>query len=77
MQEVVSSNPGRVRIYSAADNCIDHKKVYHSFGSMYFHFQLDITNNTWTEAWYLSKYCNPAIGRVDEMVKPDMSQVNN
>jgi len=24
------------------------------------------------EAWYLSKYCNPAIGQVDEMVKPDV-----
>jgi len=29
-----------------------------------------------TEAWYLSKYCNPAIGKVDEMVKPDTSQIN-
>jgi len=34
--------------------------------------QWSCTNNTWTEAWYLSKYCNPAIGKVDEMVKPDV-----
>jgi len=26
---------------------------------------------------YLSKYCNPAIGKVDEMVKTDTSQVNS
>jgi len=32
--------------------------------------------NTWTEAWYLSKYCNPAIVKVDEMAKPDTSQAN-
>jgi hypothetical protein len=49
--------------------------MHHSFLSMHLHLSITTTNNTWTEAWYLSKYCNPAIGKVDEMVKPDMSQV--
>jgi len=54
---------------------IDHQKMYHSFGSTHSHSQLDITNS-WTEAMYLSKYCNPAIRRVDEMERSDTSQVN-
>ncbi len=34
--------------------------------------QFNFISNTRTEAWYLGKYCNPAIGKVDEIVKPDV-----
>jgi hypothetical protein len=51
-------------------------EIHHSFGSMHFHLSMVMYKHTWTEAWYLSKCCNPAIGKVDEMVEPEMSQVN-
>jgi hypothetical protein len=38
---------------------------------MHVHLQLDITY-TWTETWYLGKYCDPEIGRVGDMAKLDV-----
>jgi len=35
-----------------------------------------INGHVLTHGQSLSKYCNPAIGKMDEMEKPDMSQVN-
>ncbi len=103
---------GRVIVFLAANYCIGHQKIYHSFESMHFYSHFDITNsrtkphthlhvstavalNMTTiflfcnqtcqslnfskesqqmalvvcQCLYLSKYCYPAIGKVDEMEK--------
>jgi hypothetical protein len=48
--------------------CNISSELQHSFGSIHFHLSMV----TWTETWWLSKYCNPAIWKVGEMVKPDV-----